>query len=86
MVIVIVETQRSMADICEIIPWNASTLAAPVVSEARTATLGHLSFAHSTMNNEAESQFSRTLQSRGGQEHGLEAILEVKELEVGSSS
>ena len=79
-VMVLVETQRSMADICEISPSNASRLAGPVASEARPATLGHLSFAvgpvHSATDNEAESQRSRALQSQGGQEHG-EVILEV---------
>jgi len=89
-VIVLVETQRSMADICEISPSNASKVAAaPVGSEARPATPGHLSFAgepvHSTTDNEAESQRSRALQSQGGQEHGLEeVILEVKESQDGT--
>jgi len=89
-VTVLVETQRSMTDVCEISPSNAGRLAAPAGSEARPATFGHLSFAagpvHSTTDNEAESQRSRVLQSQGGQEHGLEeVILEVKESQVGSS-
>jgi len=83
-VIILVETQRSMADVCEISPSNAGRLAAPVASEVRPASLGHLPFAvgpvHSTTDNEAESQRSRALESQGGQEHGLEeVILEVKE-------
>ena len=89
-VILLVETQRSMTDICEISPSNASKLAAPVASEARPATLGHFSFVvgpvHPTTSGEAESQLSRGLQSQGGQEHGLEEItLEVKESQVGTS-
>jgi len=84
LVILLVETQRSMTDMCEISPSNASKFAGPVVSEARQGTLGHLSFAigsgYSTTDNEAESQPSRTLQSQRGHEHGLEeVILEVKE-------
>jgi len=86
-VIVLVETQRSMMDVCEINPSDAGKLVAPVgsdTSEARPATSGHLSFAvgsvHSTTDNETESQRSRALQSQGGQEHGLEeVILEVTE-------
>jgi len=89
-VIVLVETQRSMSDICNISPLNASKFAGPVASEVRAATLGHLSFAvgpvHSTTDNEAESQRSHTLQSQDGQEHGLEeVILEIKESQVGTS-
>jgi len=91
-VIVLVETQRSITDVWEIRPSNLSKLAGPVASEARSATLGHLSFAggpvYRTTDNEAETQPSRTLQSQGGQEHGLEGvILEVKEIsQVGTSS
>ena len=83
-VILLVETQRSMTDICEIGPSNPSKLAGPVGSEARHATFGHLSFAVRTvhlsmMDNEAESQHSRALQSQDGQEDDLEEdILEVK--------
>jgi len=92
MVIVLVETQRSMTEVCEINPSNASKLARPVGSEARPATPGHLSFAvgpvHSTTDNEAESQRLRALQSQGAQEHGLEegVILEVKESQEVSTS
>ena len=81
-VILLVETQRLMADVCEINPSNASKFAGPVGSEARPATLGHLSFAvepvHGAMDSKAGSQRSRALQSQGRHEHGLEAILEVK--------
>ena len=56
-VMVLVDTQRSMMDVCEISPSNASKLAGTVASEARLATLGHLSFAvgpiHTMMDNEA---------------------------------
>ena len=62
-VIILVETQRSVMDFCEIGPSNASTLADPVASKARPATLGHPSIAvgliRTTTENEAESQ--RTL-------------------------
>ena len=89
MVIILVETQRSMTDLCEISPSNASKLAGPMTSEARPATLGHLSFAggqvYSTTDNETESQRSGAIRSRGGQEYGLEDILEVKEDQVGTS-
>ena len=90
-VVVLVETQRSMTDVCEISASNASTVAGPMASEARPATSEHLSFAvgpvHSTTDNEAESQRSRALQSKGGQEYHLdEVILEVKECQVGTSS
>ena len=83
-VIVLVDTQRSMTDICESSSSNASRLVGPVASELRPATLGPLSFAvgpaHSTTDNEAESQYLGALQIQGGQEHGLEVILvEVKE-------
>ena len=67
-VIVLVETQRSMMDLCEISPSNASTL-------------GHHSFAagpiDSAMDNKGKSLPSYTLQSQDVQERGLE-ILEIK--------
>jgi hypothetical protein len=89
-VILLVETQRSMMDVCEISSLNATILAGPLVSEACPAS-GHLSFAvrplRSTTDNEAGSQRSRALQSQGGHEHSLEEIiLEVKESRVGTSS
>ena len=43
-VVVLIEKQRSMADVCEFIPSNLSKLAGPVESDTRHATLGHLSF------------------------------------------
>jgi len=89
-VILLVETQRSITEICEIGPLNASTLAGPVASEPRPATLGQLSFAvwpvHSMTDKEAESQRSRTLQSQGGQEYGLvEIILDENDSQVNTS-
>jgi len=71
LVVVLVETRRSMTDIWEITPLsNASQIAGPVASDARAATLEHLSFAigpiYSTMDNELESQRSRTSQSQDG--------------------
>ena len=89
-IILLVETQRSMTDICEISPSNASKLAGPVASEARPATLGHLSFAigpvDSSTDNEAESQRSRALQSQGVQEYDLEgAIIGVNGSHAGTS-
>jgi len=78
-VILLVEKQRSMADIFEISQSGAGKLVGPVVSEPCPTTLGHLSFevgpVHSTTDDEAESQRSRTLQSQGGQEHGLEEVI-----------
>ena len=90
-VIVLVETQRSMVDVCEIGTSNASKLAGPMPSEPRPAALGRLSFvlgpAHSTTDDEAEPQRSRALQSQGGQEHSLgEVIHEVlKERQVSTT-
>ena len=83
LVIVLVETQRSMTNICEIGPSNARKSAGPVASRAHPATLGPLSFAvgpvHTTTDDEAESQRWHALQSQGGQEHDSgEVILEVK--------
>ena len=78
-VVVLVETRRSMMDVCEFSPSNESKLAGPVASEARPATLGHRPFAvgpvHSTTDDEAESQRSHALQSQGGEEHGLEEVI-----------
>ena len=83
-VILLVETQRSMMDVCEISSSNASGYMGPMASEARPATLGRrvpfaVGLSHKTTDDEAESQRSRTLQSQGGQGHGLEVILEVKD-------
>ena len=83
-VILLVETQRSMMDVCGISLSNATELAGPEASQARPATSGHLSFAvlpiHSTVDNEAGFLRLRALQSKGGQEHGLEeeVTLEVQ--------
>ena len=90
-VILLVETQRSMTDICDISTLNTSTLADPVASKAWPATSGHLSFAiglvHNTIDDEAESQRSRALQSRDGQEHSFEeVILEEKGSQVDTSA
>ena len=84
-VIVLVETQRSMADVWEISPSNASKFAGPVATEVRPATFGHLSFAvgtaHTSTDIEVELSRSRTLHSRSGQEHGLEeVVLEGKDI------
>ena len=84
-IIVLIETQRSMADICEISPSDASRLAGPVASEPRPATLGHLFIAVETVHgNEAEHQRSCALQSQGGEEDGLEAA--ILESQVGTVS
>ena len=75
MVIVLVETQRSMADICEISPSIATKVPE---SEARSATLGRPSFAagkiRTTMDSEAESQRTRASESQAGQELHLEEL------------
>ena len=90
-VILLVETQRSMTDVCEISPSNAIKLAGPVAPEARPATSGHPSLAvglvYSSTDNEAETQRPRALGSRGGQEHDLEegVILEVNESHADTS-
>ena len=74
-VTILVETRRSMTDMCEISPWNTSKLAGPVASEALPVTPG-----------EAEAQCSGALQSQGGREYRLEeVILEVKESQVRTS-
>ena len=83
-VIVLVETQRSVTDVCDFSPSNASKLVGPAAPEPSAATLGHISFVvgptHSTMDNDSESLHSRALQSQDRQEHPLEkVILEVKE-------
>ena len=88
-VIVLVETQRSMADFCEISPSIAIRLKGPTASQARPATSGRFSFAvgpvYNTMTYELESQPSRTVQNPGGQEHGLkEVVLEEKESQGGT--
>ena len=85
MVMVLVQTQRSMADVCEISLSKTIKFMGPVASEARSETLGRLTYVvdpvHNTMmDNEAGSQRSRALQSHGRPEHVLDAdILEVKD-------
>ena len=78
MVIMLVETQRSMTDICDTGLSNTTIvaeLAAPD-HEARAATSGRPSLtvgaANSAMDSEARSSQSRTLRSRGVQERDLE--------------
>ena len=82
LVIVLVETQRSMSDICEISPSNASKIPGLMASDTRAATLGHLSFAagtvHSTTDNELESQRS-WIPDGQLEEHGFKVVLELKE-------
>ena len=79
-VIVLVETQRSMADVCGISPSNACKAAGLVASEPRPATLEHVSFVlgtvRSRIDDEAKSQCSHA--SKCDLE---EDILEVKEPE-----
>ena len=87
-VIVLIETQRSITDVCEISSSNASKPGGPVSSKARPATLGCLSFAVepvlTTTDNETESRQSLALQSQDGQEQGLENFIgEVKESRAG---
>ena len=78
-VIVLVETQRSMTDIYEISQSNTSKIEGPVASETLPATLGHLSFEvgsvnDSTTDNKTESQRRGALESQGWQEHDLEMV------------
>ena len=89
LVVVLIETQRSMTDICEISRLNGSKPAGPVASEAcpQAATLGHLSFAvglvHSvTTDKKAEFQCSRSLRSQAEPEYGIGVILDVKESQL----
>ena len=96
-VMILVETQRSMVDICEISSSNANRLAGLVVSdpEARAATSTHPSLAvgpiNSTVNHEAESPPCRALQGDSDVQVGRDlekAVLEVntKESPVGTTS
>ena len=43
--IILVESQRSMAEVCGVSPWDASKVDATDTSGTRPATFGHLSFA-----------------------------------------
>ena len=90
-VILLVETHRSMMDVYGISLSNAPELASPVASEARPATSGRFSLVvwpiHSTTDNEAGFQRSCALQSQGGQERGPEEVLlKAKENQVGTTS
>ena len=73
-VVVLVESQRSMADICGISSSTASKVAGPMASSDRAATLGHLSFAVGTKDTEVESQRSPALVSQDQREYGLEKV------------
>ena len=89
-VILLIETQRSMTDICEISLSNGSKTADLVAAEAHPATLGYLSFAvgpaHSvTRDDKVESQCSPGLWSQGRQEYSTEVNLDVKESQVGTT-
>ena len=84
MVIVLVETHRSMTDICEVGLSDAGNFEDSMSFETRPPTLGHLSFAdgtaYSTMDSVSESQRPSLSQSQDGQEYCLEkVILEIKE-------
>ena len=87
MVILLVETQHLMTDICETSPSIASKLADPVAFGAPSATLRHPPFAvgpvHSPTDDEAEAQRSCGLQSQGEHEQRLEKIIpKVKQSQV----
>ena len=77
-VVVLVESQRSMTDVCGISPSNATRVVARVASEheARAATLGHLSFAAGPNPSltDGESIATLPLQSRysNGHEHDVD--------------
>ena len=83
MVVILVETQRSMTDIYETSLSDARRLAGLEASdlEARATTLGYPSFAagpaNSGMDHEADSSPSRVLQSRDIQERGLEKVIQL---------
>ena len=83
--IVLIETQRSMTDICEIDLSNGSKPTDPVTSEAHLATLGYLPFAvkpaHSVATDKAaESRCLRDLRSQGRRGYDMDGvILDAKE-------
>ena len=91
-VVILVETQRSMTDIYEIGIPNTSRLAGRLESdhEARSTTLGHPSLAvgpiNGVMDNEAESRLSRTLQSQDMQERDFEKVIAGINLKEGGVS
>ena len=67
--ILLVQSQRSMADICVISPSNPSKFVGPAVPEARPTALEHprsiaVRQIYDTMDDEVEPRHSRTLQSR----------------------
>ena len=66
-VVILVETQRSITDICEISSSDPSRLARPVASGARAA-----------MDSEAKSPPSRMLQNRDAQERDLEKAIQLE--------
>ena len=86
LVVVLVETQRSMMEICDIIPSSEGKVEGPVGSEAHSSTLGRLSFAvgsvRSVTDNEAEYQCSLALRSQAEQERGLEVVLEESQVGI----
>ena len=90
-IVLLVESQRSVMDNIAINPSVASKLAGPVPSETCSEILGHFSFVtwpiDNTMENKPESQHSRASESQDGQECGLgdpiEPEIEVKESQVG---
>ena len=55
-VMILVETQCSMTDVCEISPSNASKFAGPVASEAHSPTLEYFSFAVSPVHSTADDE------------------------------
>ena len=87
-VMVLVESRRSMMDICELSSSNATAIAGRVASKARPATLRHTSFAFrpidsTTADNKPESQHPRVSQSWDEEGYELEeAILEAKQSRV----
>ena len=95
MVVILVETHRSMTDFYETSLPNATIAAGSAAPdrEARAAILGRPSFAvgpvDSVMGSEADSSPSRTLQSRGVQERSLEKTIQhevnLKESRVAAS-
>ena len=80
-VMLLLDTRGSMEDVCEISPLNASQLAGPVVSEARSHLQANSPLrcvvrpVHSTMDDKSGFQCLHALQSQGGQEHSLEEII-----------
>ena len=87
-VIVLVETQRSVTDIRETSTPNASGPAGPMATNAPAATAGHLSFGVlniTTDNDASESPPSDVPQSQDVEERGLLKVIPLKESRVSSS-